>query len=227
MKVGYAVLYEDGTLTISKKHTILQKPIYKDYGEFEDYYRPWINDTDEIKRVKILNQVKSNCMKEWFDNCTNLTTLINFQNLDVSDCKDFSDTFFSCENLKNISSLKNWNVSNGIDFSGMFFGCKSLTNISTLKNWNVSNGTHFESMFRVCIHLINISELQNWNVSNGQNFFSMFRLCISLKEIHLPDTLCKLRENMFKDCNGNLKINWKNNIYTYSDLKEYYEFVKN
>ena len=227
MKVGYAVLYEDGTLTISKKYTILQKPIYKDYGKFEDYNRPWINDTDEIKIVKILNQVKSNYMKEWFDNCCNLTTLINFQNLDVSDCKDFSDTFFSCENLKNISSLKNWNVSNGIDFSGMFFDCKSLTNISTLKNWNVSNGTNFESMFRVCIHLMNISELQNWNVSNGINFDSMFRLCFSLKEIHLPDTLCKLRANMFQDCNENLKINWKNNIYIYSDLKEYYEFVKN
>ena len=227
MKVGYAVLYKDGTLTISKEHTILQTKIIKDYGEFYDMNIPWKNDYEKIKIVKILNQVKSNCMRAWFLSCYNLTTLMNFQNLDVSDCKDFSDTFFSCENLKNISSLKNWNVSNGIDFSGMFFDCKSLTNISTLKNWNVSNGTNFESMFRVCIHLMNISELQNWNVSNGINFDSMFRLCFSLKEIHLPDTLCKLRANMFQDCNENLKINWKNNIYIYSDLKEYYEFVKN
>ena len=44
MKVGYAVLYEDGTLTISKKYTILQKPIYKDYGEFDDRKIPWKND---------------------------------------------------------------------------------------------------------------------------------------------------------------------------------------
>ena len=102
-----------------------------------------------------------------------------------------------------------------------------MIDISTLSNWNVSNGENFAAMFKGCIHLTNISTLKNWNISNGQNFSSMFRLCYSLKEIHLPDTLCKLRANMFQDCNGNLKINWKNNIYTYSDLKEYYEFVKN
>ena len=32
MKVGYAVLYDDGTLVISKNYTLLQKKIIKDYG---------------------------------------------------------------------------------------------------------------------------------------------------------------------------------------------------
>ena len=32
MKVGYAVLYEDGELVISKNHTLLRKIIIKDYG---------------------------------------------------------------------------------------------------------------------------------------------------------------------------------------------------
>ena len=157
MKVGYAILYEDGTLTISKEHTILQKPIYKDYGEFEDMNIPWINDTYEIKIVKILNQVKSNSMNSWFDNCKNLTILIDFQNLDVSNCEDFSYTFFSCKNLKNISSLQNWNVSNGIDFAYMFAFCESLQNINGLQNWNVSNGTNFSGMFSYCQSLQNIN----------------------------------------------------------------------
>ena len=34
MKVGYVILYEDGTLVISKEHTILQNPINKDYGKY-------------------------------------------------------------------------------------------------------------------------------------------------------------------------------------------------
>ena len=51
MKVGYVVLYEDGELVISKEHTILQKPIYQDYGEFEDTDVPWINDSNEIEKV--------------------------------------------------------------------------------------------------------------------------------------------------------------------------------
>ena len=197
MKVGYAVLYEDGTLTISKEHTILQKPIYKDYGEFEDMNIPWINDTYEIKIVKILNQVKSNSMNSWFDNCKNLTILIDFQNLDVSNCEDFSYTFFSCKNLKNISSLKNWNVSNGKDFSRMFYGCKSLQDLKGLQNWNVSNGIIFSRIF-----------------------FG----CFNLKEIHLSDTLQFLNRKMFEGCSPMLQIHWKGKIYTYEDLMEYQEF---
>ena len=82
MKVGYSVLYEDGELVISKEHTILPKPIFKDYGEFEDNFCPWLLSYVKIKQVWILNQVKSNRMRAWFLSCYNLTTLIDFQNLD-------------------------------------------------------------------------------------------------------------------------------------------------
>ena len=132
MKVGYAVLYEDGDLVISKNYTILPKAIYEDYGEFEDTGFPWEYEYTEIKRVQILHQIKSNCMKEWFYHCYNLTTLLDFQNLDVSDCKDFSHTFAECERLMNLSGLQTWNVSNGINFCGMFYNCYLLTNISAL-----------------------------------------------------------------------------------------------
>ena len=40
MKVGYAVLYDNGELVISKSHTILSKKVYKDYGAFEDISVP-------------------------------------------------------------------------------------------------------------------------------------------------------------------------------------------
>ena len=251
MKVGYVVLYEDGELVISKKHTVLQKKIEKDYGEFEYINIPWKNDKKKIKQVRILNQIKSNYMRSWFEDCYNLTTLIDFQNLDVSDCEDFKFTFYCCKSLTDISSLKNWDVSNGRDFASMFDHCESLMNISTLanwnvvngkdffrmfaycklltdisslKNWNVSNGTDFSFMFRNCQSLQNLKGLQNWNVVNGENFNGMFNYCVSLKEIHLPDTLCNLKANMFKDCNSNLKIHWKGKIYTYEDLLEYKSF---
>ena len=139
MKVGYAVLYEDGTLTISKNYIILQRPILRDYGKFNDTDVPWVNKSKTIKSVRILNQVKSNCMKEWFDDCKNLTTLIDFQNLDVSDCEDFSYLFHGCKQLMNIDSLKEWNVSSCKFFSNTFYGCESLIDISVLSNWNVSN----------------------------------------------------------------------------------------
>lgn len=46
MKVGYAVLYEDGTLTISKNYIILQKPILRDYGKFNDTDVPWVTKSE-------------------------------------------------------------------------------------------------------------------------------------------------------------------------------------
>ena len=147
MKVGYAILYTDGELVISKKHTVLKRKVIKDYGEFEDINVPWKKESSKIKKVQILNQVKSNCMKNWFSDCINLTTIIDFQNLDVSDCTDFSFMFYSCKSLQNLNGLQSWNVSNSTDFSNMFIFCYALQNINALQNWNVSNGTNFLCMF--------------------------------------------------------------------------------
>ena len=194
MKVGYAILYTDGELVISKNHTLLQKNIIKDYGEFEDTDVPWKNESSKIKKVQILNQVKSNCMKEWFINCLNLTTLIEFTNLDVSDCVDFSFMFAYCESLQNINELENWNVFNGTDFSRMFYYCKSLQDLNALQTWNVSNGTDFSHMFSYCQ---------------------------SLQEISLSNTLYILTKMMFYKCYPKLKIHWRKHVYTYADLLEY------
>ena len=248
MKVGSAVLYEDGELVISKNHTLLQKKIIKDYGEFEDTNVPWKKESIYIKKVQILDQVKSNCMKAWFLNCINLTTLLNFKNLDTFDCTNFSSMFSYCESLQNLNELQNWNVFNGENFSFMFFYCKSLQNLNGLQTWNVSNGTNFNSLFAFCDALQNINVLHNWNVFNGTDFsymflnceslqdlnglenwnipngteFSrMFSYCISLQEISLSNTLDILTKEMFELCNPKLKIHWKKYTYTYEDLLEY------
>ena len=221
MKVGYAVLYTDGTLVISKNHTLLQKTIIKNYGEFEDTSIPWKNESRQIKKVQILDQIKSNCVKEWFEDCINLTKLINFKNLDVSDCTDFSRLFSSCRSLQDLNELQNWNVSSGTGFSRMFAFCKSLQDLNELQNWDVSNGTNFSGMFAFCESLQNLNGLQNWNVSNGTEFSSMFEYCELLQNILVSSTLSILRKDMFYNCNSTLKIHWKNHIYTYEDLLEY------
>ena len=130
MNVGHAILYDDGELVISKNHTLLQKRIIKDYGEFDDRNVPWKKELDQIKKVQILEQVKVNYLKSWFEYCINLKTLINFQNLDTSVCTDFSCMFACCESLQTLTELENWNVSNGTDFSCMFSCCKLLQKIS-------------------------------------------------------------------------------------------------
>ena len=253
MEVGYTVLYKDGTLVISanpikqfKKFSIfyLRKNIYKDYGKFDDDNVPWKREYNKIKRVWILNQVKSNCMKDWFRSCYNLTTLIDFQNLDVSECKDFSYMFAYCKSLQELNGLQDWDVSNGKNFSGMFCTCQSLTDISSLQKWDVSNGEYFVQTFCECQSLTDIKLIQNWNMYNGRNFAYMFsdctlleniniknwnlmneecfayfcRNCTNLKKIYLPNSINVLMAYIFDNCNPNLKIHWKDKIYTYEDL---------
>ena len=55
MIVGYAVLYKNGTLVISKKHSILSKKVRKDYGQFEDTNVSWKNEIKKIEKVHILD----------------------------------------------------------------------------------------------------------------------------------------------------------------------------
>ena len=221
MKVGYVVLYEDGELVISKNHTLLQKKIIKDYGEFEDTNVPWKNDFNKIKKVQILDQVRTMYMSDWFKDCINLTTLINFKNLDVSDCTDFSYVFYNCNSLKTLKELENWNVSNGTDMNSMFSGCTLLQDLNGLQNWNVSDCTDFSYMFYNCESLQNINSLENWNISNMKDVSCMFEYCESLQSILLSNTLDILSKDMFYNCNPTLKIHWKNHIYTYADLLEY------
>ena len=221
MKVGYAVLYTDGTLVISKNHSLLKRKIIKDYGEFEDINVPWKKESEQIENVQILDQVKANCMNAWFEDCINLIILINFKDFDTSDCTDFSYMFYNCVSLQDLNELQNLDVSNGIYFSNMFYNCKSLQNLNGLQNWNVSNGNEFLYMFACCKSLKNLNELQNWNVSNGIYFPNMFAFCKSLQEIYITNTLDILTKEMFYDCNSNLKIHWKKHDYTYADLIEY------
>ena len=248
MKVGYAVLYTDGTLVISKNHPFLNKQIIKDYGGFEDINVPWKKESEQIEKVQILDPIKSNCMRAWFTDCLNLTTLLNFKDLNTSDCTDFNSMFACCKSLQNINELQNWNVSNstdfaymfchceslqdlnglqtwnvsnGTDFQYMFYTCKLLKNLNGLQNWNVYNGRNFSGMFESCKLLQDINELENWNVSNGTDFSGMFYNCQSLQEIFLTNTLDRLTKEMFLNCNPNLKIHWKKHIYSYADLLEY------
>ena len=79
-------------------------------------------------------------------------------------------------------------------------------------------------MFAYCECLKDINSLQNWNVSNGNDFSSMFAHCEQLKSIQLPITLQNIDKYIFEGCNKDLKIKWKNHVYTLEDLNTYEQF---
>ena len=164
----YAILYTDGTLTISNDKRYLQKPIQNDYGQFQESHCPWQQyDQHKIKTVHILNGIKVSTLRNWFYDCINLQTLLHFDEINTSDCTNFSNMFYFCKNLQTLDGLQNWNVSNGVNFSYMFYGCEKLT------------------------------------------------------ELYLSETFPRLSYKSFMNCNKQLKINWRNKIYTIQDLEEY------
>lgn len=106
----------------------------------------------------------------------------------------------------------------------MFSFYLSLRDISSLSNWNVFKGKYFSYMFGHCESLLDITSFDSWNISYNVNVEGMFENCINLKEIYLFHTLKNLNLDMFEDCNSNLRIHWKDKIYTYANLIEYQEF---
>ena len=149
MIIGYAALYNNGKLVISKNPISLNLPIRIDFGKFDENNVPWKNNYSQkfIESVRIFDKISPNSMYKWFDNCYNLKQLIDFDNLDVLNCFDFSYLFNNCFHLTDISGLCTWNVSNGRYFNNMFSYCLKLKDISILNNWNVLNGKNFSNMF--------------------------------------------------------------------------------
>ena len=250
MKVGYAVLYDDGLLIISNAKLNLKKTVFKDFGEFEDDAIPWNyenQDINQIKQIVINDKIKVSTMFGWFRNLRQLTEVFGLKNIDTSNCLDFANLFMNCVRLKSIYFLKDLDVSNGEDFSDMFKNCLRLEYIGSLKFWNMENAVNLAEMFYNCIRLKDMSAIENWNVSkvvnfarmcfdckslknlnlsnwnllNGKIYTDMFNSCKSLQEIVFPYTISHIKSNMFRYCWSDTRIQWKNHIYTVDDLMEY------
>lgn len=107
------------------------------------------------------------------------------------------------------------------DIYAFFEQLNNVRCIDGLSNLNVSNCSDFSFLFNDCKNLLDTLYLGDWDFSNGESFDYIFSNCKNLKDIYLSDTFPQLTEDMFFNCNPNLKIHWKDKIYTYQDLIEY------
>ena len=107
----------------------------------------------------------------------------------------------------------------------MFDSCVSLLDISVLQNWNVSNGKDFSHMFYDCIDvkLKQIDAFKDWNVSVDAKLDGIFEFCAFTKII-LPPSWPILEYCQFERCYHLEKIEYRNSIYSYIDLKTYENF---
>ena len=115
------------------------KPVKNKYGKFinmnenEIYYhiyfndnkeeikRNYLNENDNVSKIKIIIDYQVKSFKKLFDNCRYITS-IKFKKFTRININDMSYMFSGCSSLKELNR-SNFNTNNVINMGGMFYGC--------------------------------------------------------------------------------------------------------
>ena len=125
------------------------------------------------------------CYK-WFNECSNLTSINNIENLNTANVTSMSYMFYGCSSLTSTSlDLSKFDTSNVTNMSEMFRGCYSLTSLD-LSSFNTANVTDMSYMFNRCSHLTSL-DLSSFNTAKVTNMRNMFCICSRLTTIYVSD----------------------------------------
>lgn len=174
------------------------------------------------------SEAKVTSMNRWFDNFSELDSIIGLNNINTSKVTDMSYLFFSCTKLsyldwdptdakavKDMSymfygcqwlfdlDLSHLTTSSQLNFTScMFFGCSSLQTLRLSDKFNTEGVTSMGNMFRDC-HSLVVFPVENFEVDNVTFMDGMFRNCYNLGVLDLhnwhPSEL-KFSDSMFENC---------------------------
>ncbi len=144
----------------------------------------------------------------WFNNCSNLTTIIGGSNLNTASVTNMSHMFYGCNVLTNLD-VSSWDTGNVTDMSLMFCGCNVLTSLD-VSSWDTGNVTDMSNMFHGCNVLTSLDvggwdtrsvttmkfmfmgcfvltslDVGSWDTGSVTNMSSMFAACSSLTSLDL------------------------------------------
>jgi len=148
--------------------------------EIKEYY---LNENNNISKIKILIDYQITSFKELFSNCKCIES-INFKKFYRDNITNMSYMFSGCTSLKKLY-LSKIKTNNATDMSGMFSGCTSLKKLN-LSNFNTNNVTNMSCMFLDCSSLKEL-DISNFNTINVNNMSCIFSGCSSLKELNLSN----------------------------------------
>lgn len=156
---AYAILDSDGVMTFVRSNsssitgantdnpnvtvTAVDGTEYKGYvfAGFENYYPtsasnlPWSSFRDEILTVDFKDEIKPTSTAYWFSSCTNVTTIANLPNLDVSTATSMVQMFSDCPLVTSLN-LSNWDTSQVSDMTNIFNGDTGLEEIQLGENFS-------------------------------------------------------------------------------------------
>ena len=231
---SYAV-FDEATNTLTFKHDT-NKPDGAFALNEGDNAPGWYKPNDEGSNANIIKKVvfdasfanarPTSCC-EWFNGCTDLTTIEGIEYLNTENVTDMSGMFWGCaalttldvshfdtQNVTNMSymfsdcsalttlDVSNFNTQNVTNMSSMFYGCHALTTLD-VSNFDTQNVTNMSNMFSGCKALTTL-DVSNFDTKNVTDMSWMFSFNSALTTIYANDkfvtTACKLDGSMFAGC---------------------------
>ena len=195
-----------GTLSFHRGAT---KPVGDNiYGLSNGNDPNWDTHAAEIKKVVFKagfrDETHTTC-SNWFNGCTNLTSIEGIENLNTSNVKNMSGMFAKCSNLETLD-LSHFNTEKVTTMAQMLYGCTKLHDLN-ISSFNTENVTNMYEMFNGCSSL-NTLDLSHFNTryvrTDGMNY--MFNGCSSLSSLDVSnfttDKNSMQLNGLFKGCSS-------------------------
>ena len=206
---SYAV-FDEATNTLTFKHDT-NKPAgafaLNEGDNAPGWYKPDGNgdNTNIIKKVvfdaSFANARPTSCC-EWFNGCTDLTTIEGIEYLNTENVTDMSGMFWGCAALTTLDVSK-FDTKNVTSMSYMFSNCFALTTLN-VSNFNTQNVTNMYYMFSDCTALttLDVSHFDTQNVTNMSGMFSECRALTTLDVSNFNTQNVTDMSYMFFDCSA-------------------------
>ena len=195
-----------GTLSFHRSGT---KPVGDNiYGLSNGNDPNWDTHAAEIKKVVFKagfrDETHTTC-SNWFNGCTNLTSIEGIENLNTSNVKNMSGMFAKCSNLETLD-LSHFNTEKVTTMAQMLYGCTKLHDLN-ISSFNTENVTNMYEMFNGCSSL-NTLDLSHFNTryvrTDGMNY--MFNGCSSLSSLDVSNFTTNKSsmqlDGLFKGCSS-------------------------
>lgn len=114
-----------------------------------------------------LNTSMNESVQCMFSESNKLENIYGIQNLDVSNCNNFTAMFYNCSKLNNID-ISRWDTSKATNMNAMFAGCTLLNNLDIPEIPINCDTTSIASIFSGCTSLSNIKSCKT--ISSSVSF---------------------------------------------------------
>lgn len=195
-----------GTLSFHRGAT---KPVGENILDLSYGKNPeWDTHAAEIKKVVFKagfrEEAHTTC-SNWFNGCTNLTSIEGIENLNTSNVENMSGMFAQCTNLETLD-LSHFNTEKVTTMAQMLYGCTKLHDLN-ISSFNTEKVTSMNQMFSNCSSLDSL-DLSHFNTKNVlyHGLYAMFSGCSSLKFLDVSkfttDKPKMQLDAMFKGCSS-------------------------